>query len=61
MSSGFWRATADLLIYCDLEKGGCGFEGWTPAIEDYERMSLTWDCPECGHHEEGDIEREQDD
>jgi hypothetical protein len=47
--SGFWRATADLYVECR-----CGFEGWVPAVEDYERMSVTWDCPECGHHEEED-------
>ncbi|MDR6907508.1 putative RNA-binding Zn-ribbon protein involved in translation (DUF1610 family) [Agromyces sp. 3263] len=53
MSSGFWRASADLLIECD-----CGYQGMVPAIEDYERFSLTWDCPDCGHHDEGDIERD---
>lgn len=55
MTSGFWRATADLLIEC-----GCGFTGWTPAIEDYERMSLTWTCPECNHEEEEDVGRDED-
>jgi hypothetical protein len=51
MSSGFWRATADLLIHCDV----CFHEGWTPAIEDYERMSLTWTCPGCGRETEEDL------
>jgi hypothetical protein len=56
LMSGFYRQTADLLINCPL----CYWEGWVPAIEDYERMSVTWDCPECGHHEEEDMGNDDD-
>jgi len=46
-TSGAFRSTADLLIYCDL----CFWEGFTEAIEDTEDMTLTWVCPGCGHEE----------
>ena len=47
---GFFRATGDLLVTCR-----CGYTGWVRAIEDYQRMSLTWSCPECEHEEEEDF------
>jgi len=50
-TSGFFRATADLLIHCDL----CFWEGFTETIEDTEGMTLTWTCPGCGHEEEEDL------
>jgi hypothetical protein len=56
MESGFWRATGDLHIICDV----CFYDGWTPAIEDYERMSLTWTCPGCGREEEEDLGHDED-
>ena len=50
-TSGFHQASGDLLITCDL----CWWEGFVPAVEDYERMSLTWVCGGCGHEEEEDL------
>jgi len=44
MSSGDYAASGDLLVYCQPP---CYFEGWVPAIEDMERLSLSWKCPEC--------------
>jgi hypothetical protein len=55
-TSGFWRATADLLIHCD-----CGYIGYAPAIEDYERMSLSWTCPGCEREVEEDMGNDDDD
>jgi len=52
---GFFRATGDLLVTCR-----CGYTGWTPAIEDYQRMSLTWTCPGCGREEEEDMGHDED-
>jgi len=50
-TSGFYRSTADFLIDEDC----CGYVGWVEATEDTEDMSVSWDCPECGHHEEGEL------
>ena len=53
MSSGFYRQTADLLITCP-----CDYTGWVPAVEDWERYSITWTCPSCGAENEEDNSRE---
>jgi hypothetical protein len=55
-TSGFYQASGDLLITCDL----CWWEGFVPAVEDYERMSLTWVCGGCGHEEEMDLGHDED-
>ena len=54
MSSGFYRQTADLLITCP-----CDYTGWVPAVEDWERYSITWTCPSCGAENEEDNSRDQ--
>ena len=43
-TSGLYQASGDLLGYCP---DPCYFEGWVPAIEDFERLSLSWVCPDC--------------
>lgn len=57
MSSGFYAASADVLGYCPEP---CFFEGYVPAVEDFERLSLSWACPDCGREWE-ELKSEQDD
>jgi len=53
-TSGFYQSTARLLINEEC----CDYTGWVIAIEDSEDMSVHWDCPACGHHEEGELAHE---
>jgi hypothetical protein len=43
-TSGFYRTTADLVIYCDI----CEWGGWVPAVEDFEDYTLSYTCKGCG-------------
>ena len=54
--SGFYRQTADFDATCGPP---CYWEGTTEAIEDFERLSVTWTCPECGHEWE-ELKSDQD-
>lgn len=55
-TSGAYQATARFLI----DRECCEYVGWVEATEDTEDMTVTWDCPWCEHHENGEMQREQD-
>lgn len=55
-TSGFYQSSARLLINEEC----CDYTGWVDAIEDTEDMTVHWDCPRCGHHENGELERDED-
>jgi len=55
-TSGFYQSTARLFI----ENECCDYVGWVAAIEDTEDLTVSWDCPNCEHHEEGELKRDED-
>jgi predicted RNA-binding Zn-ribbon protein involved in translation (DUF1610 family) len=54
VTSGFYQTTARFFITDEC----CDYTGWVVVTEDTEDMTVSWDCPECGHHEEGDMGRD---
>jgi hypothetical protein len=55
-TSGFYQRTTSILLNEDC----CDYTGWVPVTEDLEDMTVHWDCPWCGHHENGEIEHVED-
>ena len=55
-TSGFYASTARFFIEAEC----CEYVGWVETVEDTEDMTVTWDCPECGHHENGEIQHVED-